>query len=551
MLLMECKSIKKYFGDRLILDIKDLKIYSEDRIGLVGINGEGKTTLINILAGIDNEYEGTVKSYGKFSLIGQLDKEIQGSIDSEAAKAFGANIKWDSNLSGGEKTRFKLAKGFYENSNMIIADEPTSNLDIEGIEILEEKFRKYRGAFIIVSHDREFLDRLCNKIIDLNKGKIKEYRGNYRSYREQKDQEYNREVFEYEQYIKEKGRIEGAIENVKRKGDSIKRTPKRMGNSEARLHRMGGQKAKANLNKTTKNMEKRLEHINIKEKPPETKRIKLDVPEENKLHSNIVICGNNINKAFKNKIIFKDAEFTIYNNSKNALIGPNGCGKSTLLKMIINGEVSIKKSKALKIGYYSQSLDIVEEELSILENVTKNSIYDENFVRITLARLLFKDKDVYKKVKVLSGGERVKVCFAKLILSDINLLILDEPTNYLDVDSLEIVEKVLKDYSGTILLVSHDRRFINAIADNILYIENHEIEASRGTYEEYMEKKNNPVIHREEEIKKQVLVLENRLSEVIGKLSAPSKKDDVKALDKEYYKILKDLKDLKLKFKNI
>lgn len=544
MMLIECKNIKKYYGDRLIFNIEDLKVYSEDRIGLVGTNGEGKTTLLNILAGIDSEYEGSIKTYGDFSIIEQLDKEEQGSINSEAAKAFGVNTKWNTNLSGGEKSRFKLAKGFHENSNMIIADEPTSNLDIEGVELLEKKFKEYKGAFIIVSHDREFLDRLCNKIFDLNKGQIKEYKGNYSDYREQKNQELNRAAFEYEQYNREKRRIKDSIEQVKRKENSIKRTPSRMGNSEARLHKMGGQKSKANLNKTIKNMEKRLDHMDIKEKPNEIKKIRLDVPDKNKLYSSVIIQGDNINKSFKNKIIFENAEFTICNNSKNALIGPNGCGKSTILKMIVKGDGLIKKSKKLKIGYYSQELDIVEEELSILENVTKGSIYDETFIRITLARLLFKDRDVYKKVKILSGGERVKVCFAKLILSDINLLILDEPTNYLDVDSLEIVEEVLKDYSGAILLVSHDRRFINAIADNILYIENHKIKTSKGTYEEYMEKRNNPVIDREEEIRKQIFVLENRLSEIIGKLSAHSKKDDVKALDTEYYKILNEIQQL-------
>ena len=547
MLLIECKNIKKYYGDRLILNIKDLKIYSEDRIGLVGINGEGKTTLLNILAGADSEYEGFVKRYGKFSIIEQLDKEDQGTINSEAAKVFGVNTKWNTHLSGGEKTRFKLAKGFHQNSPMIIADEPTSNLDIEGVEFLEKKFKEYKGAFIIVSHDREFLDRLCNKIFELNKGQIKEYKGNYSDYREQKNKELNRAAFEYEQYKKEKGRIEEAVEKVKRKGDSIRRTPKRMGNSEARLHKMGGQKAKANLNKNIKNMEKRLDHIDIKENPSEIKKIKLDVPDKNKLYSNVVIQGDNINKFFENKVIFENGEFTIYNNSKNALIGPNGCGKSTLLKMIVRGDNSIKKSKALKIGYYSQSLDILEEELSILENVTKNSIYDETFIRITLARLLIKDRDVYKKVKVLSGGERVKVCFAKLILSDINLLILDEPTNYLDVDSLEIVEEVLKDYCGTILFVSHDRRFISALADNIIYIENHKILISKGTYEEYLEKKNNPLTGSEEELQEQILVLENRLSDIIGKLSAPSKKDDIKELDMEYYKILKQIKEIRSK----
>ncbi|AGK98518.1 ATPase component of ABC transporters with duplicated ATPase domain [Clostridium pasteurianum BC1] len=549
-MLIECENIKKYYGERLVLDIKNLKIYSENRVGLVGINGEGKTTLINILLGKDNQYEGRVKRYGNFSIIDQLDKEDYGSINSETAKVFGANTTWNNYLSGGEKTRFKLAKCFCENSDMIIADEPTSNLDIAGIEFLEKKFKEYQGAFIIVSHDREFLDKLCNKIFDLDKGKIKEYKGNYSEYKFEKNQELKRAAFEYEKYDKEKKRIKESIESIKKSEVSIKKTPSRMGNSEGRLHRkMGGQKAKANLNRSIKNMEVRLAHMEIKEKPSDIKKIKLDIPDKNKLYSNVVIFGHNINKSFRNKIIFKNAEFTIYNNSKNALIGPNGCGKSTLIKMIIQGDTSIKKVHGLKIGYYSQQLDIVKGNLSILENVMMDSVYDETYIRIVLGRLLFKDRDVHKKVELLSGGERVKVCFAKLILSDINLLILDEPTNYLDVDSLEVVEEVLKDYCGTILFVSHDRRFISSLGNNIIYIEDNKILTSKGTYEEYLQKKSNCLTDREEEIKEQLFVLENRLSEIIGKLSAPSKRDDVKNLDIEYYKIIKQIKDLKMKLK--
>ncbi|MDD3224563.1 MAG: ABC-F type ribosomal protection protein [Clostridium sp.] len=542
---MECKNIKKYYGDKLILDIKNLKVYSEDRIGLVGSNGEGKTTLINILAGMDSEYEGFVKRYADFSMIKQLDKEDYGTISIEAAKAFGANTKWSNHLSGGEKARFKLAKGFYKNSHMIITDEPTSNLDIEGVEFLEKKFNEYKGAFIIVSHDREFLDRLCNKIFDLNNGKVQEYKGNYSDYKEQKNKKLKRAEFEYEQYAREKRRIKESIESVKRREGAIKSAPKRMGNSEARLHKMGGQKAKATLNRNIKNMQKRLDHMEVKEKPSELKKIKLDISDESKLYSNVVIWGDNINKSFDNKTIFENAQFTIYNNSKNALIGFNGSGKSTLIKMIMNGESSIKKSKALKIGYYSQGLDILDDSLSILENVSKGSAYDETYIRIILGRLLFKDRDVYKKVSVISGGERVKACFAKLILSTTNLLILDEATNYLDVDSIEVVEEVLKDYCGTILFVSHDRRFISDLADNIICIENHKILTSKGTYEEYIEKKNNPLLGKEKEIKEQILVLENRLSEIIGKLSVQDKKEDAKDLDIEYYKVLNEIRERK------
>lgn len=318
-----------------------------------------------------------------------------------------------------------------------------------------------------------------------------------------------------------------------------------MGNSEARLHKMGGQKAKAVLERAVKNIEKRIEHLEVKEKPKKQEVIKLDIKDLNKLHSKVIIEGKNINKRFGKKVILDNAEFAIYNNSKVALIGPNGCGKSTLIKMIMENDKSIKVAKGAKIGYFSQDMSILNEELTIIENVMESSMYDETFARILLARLLFKKEDIDKKISVLSGGERVKVSFAKMMLQDINLLILDEPTNYMDINSLEVVENVLKDYGNTILFVSHDRRLIDSVADNIMTIENHKIKIFKGSYKEYLDKKNKSIDNDKEEIQKQILILQNRLSEVIGRLSMPSKKDDIEALDKEYYEILDKLKRLK------
>ncbi|MFU0825606.1 ribosomal protection-like ABC-F family protein [Clostridium sp.] len=545
MLLMECSNIKKYFGDRLILDVKNLKVYSEDRIGIVGVNGVGKTTLINIMCQRLEPDEGWVKLYGRHSYISQLEGPESMNISSEMASKFGIESIWDENMSGGEKTRFKLAHALSQDTLLLFADEPTSNMDIEGIELMEKSFQEYKGALVLISHDRSFLDKLCNKILEIEDGEIKIYSGNYSDYTAQKAREMERAEFEYEEYIKEKKRLQGVIDNTKDKIKSIKRPPKRMGNSEARLHKMGGQKAKANLERSVKNIEKRIEHLEVKEKPKNQEIIKLDIKDSNKLHSKVIIEGKSITKRFGKKVIFDNAEFSIYNNSKVALIGPNGCGKSTLIKMIMDNDDSIKVAKGAKIGYFSQDMSILNEELTIIENVMESSMYDETFARILLARLLFKKEDIYKKISVLSGGERVKISFAKMLLQDVNLLILDEPTNYMDINSLEVVENVLKDYDNTILFVSHDRRFVDSVADNIMTIENHKIKIFKGSYKEYLDRKNKCIDDDKEEIQKQVLILQNRLSEVIGRLSMPSKKDDVKALDKEYYEILDKLKRLK------
>lgn len=545
MLLMECKNIKKYFGNRKILEIESLKIYSEDRIGIVGVNGAGKTTLTNIINQRNQADEGIVKLYGKASYVSQLEEPENKSINSRMSSKFGAPSLWKENMSGGEKTRFKLAEAFSDNTDLLFADEPTSNLDIEGIELIEKIFAEYKGALVIISHDRDFLDKVCNKIWELEDGKVKIYNGNFSEYYSQKAEELKRNEFEYEEYIKEKKRLEDVILESKQKVKSIRKTPKRMGNSEARLHKMGGQKAKATIERAVKNVEKRIENLEIKEKPKVKENINVDISEESKLYSRIILEGYNIRKKFNNKIIFDNAEFKIYNGSKVALIGSNGCGKSTLIKMIMNNDFAIKITQKAKIGYFSQDMSILDEELSIIENVMKDSIYDETFSRILLSRLLFKREDIYKNVSVLSGGEKVKVSLAKILLSDINMLILDEPTNYMDIASLQAVESALKEYGGTLLFVSHDRRFIESIADEIMVIENNKIINFKGRYDEYLARKDKSSHEDNKRIKNEILILQNRMSEIIGRLSAPSKKDDIKALDKEYNILVEKIKALK------
>lgn len=545
MLILECNNLKKYYGECKILDIDKLNIYSEDKIGIVGLNGAGKTTLLNIISGNIEPDEGTVKLYGSCSYITQLDEISEKNIETGLAGKFRVEKDAQDYFSGGEKTRFKIAQGLSRNSGVIFADEPTSNLDMEGIKMLQEEFAKYKGALLLISHDREFLDKLCNKIIEIEDGHLKIYNGNYTDYKTQKEKERERENFEYVQYTKEKRRLEEAMREKSEKSKRIKNAPSRMGNSEARLHKMGNQRAKYNLDRTVKNTEARISHLEAKEKPKEIARTIIDANDNGEIYSKILISGSNINKKFKNKVIFHDAEFDIYNGTKTALVGKNGSGKSTLIKMIVSDSNDIKLSQKIKIGYFSQNLDILDENLSIIENVMKETVYDETFVRTTLARLLFKREDIYKKVKVLSGGERVKVSFAKIFLSDINILILDEPTNYLDIYSTEAIEAALLDYRGTLLFVSHDRRFVNNIADNIISIENGKLVQFKGNYEEYLIKKNQNKNSDTEELKMKQMILENRLSELIGRLSMPSRKDNLEELDKEYLRVVAELKALK------
>lgn len=542
MLVLDISNLKKYYGDRHILDIKDLKVYSGDKMGLVGLNGSGKTTLLDLIANQSNPDEGFIKSYIQPFYIKQLEDDSDKEIDNIYISKFGLKGKTKEFMSGGELTRLKIAKFLTDNPKFLLADEPTSNLDFEGINLLVEKLSSFDGSMIITSHDRDLLDKVCSKIIELEDGKIKVYEGNYSDYKMQKELEDKTKRLEYQKYVKEKRRLEEVMSDTKIKIGKTTGPPKRMGNSEARLHRMGGQKNKKKLDNKVKSIASRLDKLEIKENIRETEKIKVDIL-GNEIFSKIVIKAKNISKVFGNRILFNNSDFQIYNKSKVALIGNNGSGKTTLLKMILEGSNDINISQKANIGYFSQSLNILVENKTIIENLVEDGKYKEVDARNMLARFLFKREDVYKKVGVLSGGERVKVSLAKILISDFNILILDEPTNYLDIYSIEVLEDALLNYGGTLIFVSHDRRLVESLADTIMYIENNKVNIFKGTFSEFQNRKSNMVINPKDFIYEKE-VLENRLSYVIGLLSTPSKDQDIEALDLEYKELLKQLKNL-------
>lgn len=547
MLMLEINNLKKYYGDRLILDIKDFKAYYGERLGIVGANGAGKTTLLDMIAGRNKSDEGSIKLYGEIAYITQLDLEPASEVDSRMAREFGISFNSLDTASGGERTRFKIASSLSEDKTILLADEPTSNLDIQGIELLEQKLTDFKGLILLVSHDRELLDKLCSKIIEVEGGKLKQYSGNFSQYMHQKEQEQERAQFEYEQYISEKRSLEEAINEKKNRRDTMRSTPKRMGNSEARLHKMGSQKAKANLSKDIKAMETRISKLEVKEKPRELQRAKIDLQDSGDIISRVLISGKNISKRFDSKELFREAEFEVPKGSRTALIGGNGTGKSTLLKMIMERDESIKLANGVRLGYFSQGTDILRDNETVLENVMRESVHPEHFVRTMLARLLFRRDDVYKKAGKLSGGERVRNCFAKIFCSDANVIILDEPTNYLDIYSMAAVENALSLYEGTLFFVSHDRKLIGSTADRIISIEDCRLNTFEGSYREYLESGKHAPDQKTFDRQKQRLLLETRLSEVVSRLSMPGKGDDVEQLDMEYKRILAEIRELTAK----
>lgn len=497
MMLLEANHIKLFIKDRLLLDIEKLQIQKHDRIGLVGRNGCGKTTLLEVLAGETSPDNGTIATNGICELLPQLKRT-------------------DTTKSGGEVTQEYINAALAKSPAILLADEPTTNLDTSHIEWLEKKFKKSLSALVLVSHDRAFLDALCTSIWELNEGKVKVYKGNYSDYMEQKELELHQQKQAYESYEKKKKQLEEALILKEKKAERATKTPKNVSSIEAGKSKPYFAKKQKKLQKTAKAIETRLEKLDKVEKVKDAPVIKMNLPNEETFKGRIVLRAEDVQCSIGKRLLWKSASFHIRGGDKLAIIGPNGCGKTTLVKKIMNQEEGISASPSMKIGYFSQNIDILNTEKSILENVSTTSIQNETFIRTVLARLHFFREDVYKPVGVLSGGERVKVAFAKLFVSEINTIILDEPTNFLDIPSVEALEALLQEYEGTVIFVSHDRQFIESIATQILAIDNQEIQLFDGTYEQF--KNYTPKVAHDTK-GDQLLLLETRITEVLSRLS--------------------------------
>lgn len=547
MQLLNIDKLKKYYHDRLVLDIDKFEILEDEKIGLVGANGAGKTTLIKALIGKIEIDEGQIYLTNSYSYITQNENLDIESGNSKIKSMLNAPDKFEEHLSGGEKVKLKIATALKEQKKLVIADEPTSNLDQKSISILEEMLKKHKGSLLLVSHDRDFLDALCNKIVELEDGKIKIYNGNYTTYLKIKEEERNRQEFEYEQFVSEKKRLEAAKIQKMNLSNGIRRTPKRMGNSEARLHKMGGQKGKKNLDGNAKAIQSRIDKLEIKERPKSINQIKIYIKDGLEIVSKNLVEINDLTLSVNEDILLDNISFKMKRNKKIALIGENGCGKTTLIKEIIkNNNPAIKINPRVRIGYFDQSQEILDNQKSILDNIKKDSSFDETFIRINLNLFGFKGDDVYKKVGILSGGEKVKVSLCKIILEDNNFLILDEPTNYLDIVSLKALEESLQNTDKTMLIVSHDRAFINNVCNYIIEIKNNKIEEFNGDYKNYIEHKTNRnTKSSNKKNNEEILLLENQISRIISMLCTESNDNKKAEYEEEYQLTLTKLKALR------
>lgn len=542
MILMNGNGLKKMFLDETLFDNVSFNIDSADKIGFVGVNGAGKSTLAKIITG-QMDYDSGEIFKNKFTKIGYLDQyacsESDNTIMQEMLTSFSEvteiehqldDIRYDiengngdldelvkrqtrlqerfaeldgffyknkikstliglgfseddfslhvNKLSGGQKTRVALGKILLSDANLLLLDEPTNHLDIESVEWLEGFLNTCKAAFIVISHDRYFLDRVTNKTFELENGRFRSYNGNYSAYMAQREIDRKTEERNYANTMAEIERLEGIVEQQRR----------------------------WNRERNIKTAESKMKVI---EKLEESLIKPMQSPDEIEFSFKAcpgggqdVLIAENLAMRFEDKKIFAGANLHIRKGEKVFLLGPNGCGKTTLIKIIMGmyrptaGEYKLGAN--IFTGYYDQ----IQENLN-MENTVFDEVYDEyptltvTQIRNALAAFLFKGEEVFKEIKKLSGGERARVELAKLMLKSVNFLIMDEPTNHLDIESREALEAALTDYDGTMLMVSHDRYFINKLADRIIYMNEDGLVSYNGGYDYFLE-------HRKAEVEEEV-----------------------------------------------
>jgi ATP-binding cassette subfamily F protein 3 len=537
---------KVYSGEVLLKNI-NFAIDEKDKIGLVGANGAGKTTLIKILMGMESHDESLETSQrGKIGKKGNLkigylsqnfdleekntvfeelmsvfshlqedfrkiqelnsrltyDMENFDSIMEELAKlntryeqedgyAIEYKVKqvlnglnfseelWNQrveDLSGGQKSRVALGKILLEEPELLILDEPTNHLDLNAIEWLEKYLKSYNKAFILISHDRYFLDNVINRVFEIEAKTLNIYKGNFTEYTIQKEAYLSGAVKRYE---KEQ-------EKIKKMEDFIRKY-------------MGGVKTKQAIGrrKLLERMEKMGDPI------VKVRKMKLRFEIE-RVSTDKVVKLINLSKSFGEKEIFKNINLDVYRGDKIGIMGPNGVGKSTILRIINNLESpssgKVELGEKLDIGYYDQNHTGLSGTQNILEELMFNYPLSEEEARRIAGGFLFTEEEIFKSIDNLSGGEKSRVALMRLILDKPNFLIMDEPTNHLDIYAREVLEEALEDYDRTLIVVSHDRHFLESVVNKIYEITPTGSELFNGNYEEYMKKFNTPKKEKEKEV---------------------------------------------------
>ena len=539
MIILSAQSIAKSFGVNAVLKDVSLTLEQGERMGLVGVNGCGKSTLMRIIAGLDAPDSGEIAlSRGvRVGYLAQQDMATGGSsvwaeleqvyepvfemekrlraleLDMEQAHEDAARFaqlsaeydrlmqrfeesdgySWRSmvsgvlnglgfkppqyeqsvdSLSGGEKTRLCLARLLLQKPDLLLLDEPTNHLDMETLTWLEAYLSAYRGSVLVISHDRYFLDHVCTCMVEILMGQSEQYRGNYTRYIAQRQERFETRLRAYELQQKEIERQQAIIARY------------RMYNREKSI-------------RAAESREKALERMEKLDKPVDERAIHFRF-EARRRTGEDVLTIKEVSKTFGEKHLFGPLDLHVRAGDRIALIGPNGVGKSTLIKLI-TGDVpadsgTIRYGANVDVGYYDQHQSTLHPDKTVLDEVwDRFPQMEQSDVRGALGMFLFTGDDVFKPIKTLSGGEKGRVALTALMLRKDNLLLLDEPTNHLDMDSREVLEDALSGFAGTIITVSHDRYFINRVADRVIEMRPDGVTEYMGNYDDYLEKKNRPV----------------------------------------------------------
>lgn len=476
-LLIKAKDIRLEYTGRDVLDIDELELYAYDRIGLVGGNGAGKSTLLKVLLGEITPPGSKVSRLRQFAYIPQLEEAVLQEVNDHALMGrLGVDRLEVQTMSGGEETRLKIAQALSEQVHGILADEPTCHLDREGTDFLISQFKYFSGALLIISHDRYFLDEVVDKIWELKDGKITEYWGGYSDYLRQKEEERQQQAAQYAQFIAERNRLERSVEEKRKQALKVDQKAKGAAkkNSSESGGRLAHQKSTGSKQKklynAAKNMEHRIAALGDVQAPETLRTIRFRQSQALALHNPYPIIGTDITKRFGERVLFDNASFQIPLEAKVALTGGNGAGKTTLFQMILNRETGTSVSPKAETGYFAQNSYKYNHNQGIMEFVQKECDYQVSEIRSVLASMGFSQSDIRKNLSVLSGGEFIKLQLAKLLLGRYNILLMDEPSNFLDLPSVEALETLMKNYAGTIFFISHDKRLVENVADIVYEI---------------------------------------------------------------------------------
>lgn len=530
MALLAASGISKSYSARLLFKGVSFEIAPRDKVGLVGVNGCGKTTLFRILTGeeapdagsimrhkgvrigfmrqnventSDTLYQSTVAA---FDFLIRMERELEriseeisigsGDVSSLIASQQALNERYEreggltfrrrvrstllglgftedefarplGDMSGGERNKAQLAKLLLSGAELLLLDEPTNHLDIQGVTWLEDFLKSYSGAFIVISHDRYFLDRVTNRTLEIKNGRLTATNGNYSRHVELMSTRNEILRRHYANQKKEIHRLEGVVEQQRRWGQA---------------HNFITAESKL------KQIERLKAELVVPEKDTSSIHFKFSAKETG---GNDVLMCDELSKSY-DKPVFKNVSMHIRKGERVFLLGPNGCGKTTLMKIIMGLESqdsgTVRLGAKVQPGYYEQTMTSLDPASTALEEI--HNAYprmDLTEVRSALAAFLIRGDEVFNEIRSLSGGEKARIQLLKLMLSGANLLLLDEPTNHLDISSREALEAALEDYDGTMLIITHDRYLVNRMADRILYMEKDGLTEYIGGYDDYLE----------------------------------------------------------------